>query len=341
MLEELLVTPRFNPKIDPSLGIWTWEIAVYLFLGGLTAGIIVFAALALLKQKPGQSSFSADKLALWGPIALSLGMTTLFLDLEHKLFVFRFYTTFELSSPMSWGAWVLIIIYPVTILQILSTLRAGYPTAAGLVDRVAMGKWLLDLAARYKRPIAIIAIPSAVALGIYTGILLSAFNARPFWNSGLLGVLFLVSGLSTAAAFVILMAKDKTEKRWYVQVDLGLILIELVIVVLLLINLATGSQQHLQAFAYLTSLSGYALVFWVLFIGLGLLVPLVVEFLELVKENRTLALLGPILVLLGGYVLRHVTVNLGQETAWQDYRLEHNPQLLERIMTNYIDGELK
>ncbi|MGD8591079.1 MAG: polysulfide reductase NrfD [Chromatiales bacterium] len=341
MLQELLITPRLNEKIDPILEIWTWEISFYLFLGGLTAGIIVFAALAQLRQREGQGSFSADALALWAPIALSLGMTTLFLDLEHKLFVFRFYTTFQPTSPMSWGAWVLIIIYPVTILQILSTLRQGYPKAAGLVDRFAIGRWVLDLANRYKRPIAIVAIPSAVALGIYTGILLSAFNARPFWNSGLLGVLFLVSGLSTAAAFVILMAKDKAEKHFYVLADLGLILVELVLVVLLLINLATGSQQHLQALAYLTSLNGYALAFWLLFMGMGLLLPLVVEFMELVKENRVLALMGPVLVLLGGYVLRHVMVNLGQETAWQDYGYEYNPQLLERVKTNYPDGEIK
>ncbi|MGD8932214.1 MAG: polysulfide reductase NrfD [Chromatiales bacterium] len=341
MLQELLITPRLNEKIDPILEIWTWEISFYLFLGGLTAGIIVFAALAQLRQREGQRSFSADALALWAPIALSLGMTTLFLDLEHKLFVFRFYTTFQPTSPMSWGAWVLIIIYPVTILQILSTLRQGYPKAAGLVDRFAIGRWVLDLANRYKRPIAIVAIPSAVALGIYTGILLSAFNARPFWNSGLLGVLFLVSGLSTAAAFVILMAKDKAEKHFYVLADLGLILVELVLVVLLLINLATGSQQHLQALAYLTSLNGYALAFWLLFMGMGLLLPLVVEFMELVKENRVLALMGPVLVLLGGYVLRHVMVNLGQETAWQDYGYEYNPQLLERVKTNYPDGEIK
>ena len=38
MLEEALVTARGNPKIDPSLGIWSWEVPMYLFLGGLTAG---------------------------------------------------------------------------------------------------------------------------------------------------------------------------------------------------------------------------------------------------------------------------------------------------------------
>ena len=38
-----------------------------------------------------------------------------------------------------------------------------------------------------------------IALGIYTGILLSAMVARPLWNSAILGPLFLFSGLSAAA----------------------------------------------------------------------------------------------------------------------------------------------
>jgi len=34
MVEELLVTARYNAKVDPGLAIWSWEIPVYLFLGG-------------------------------------------------------------------------------------------------------------------------------------------------------------------------------------------------------------------------------------------------------------------------------------------------------------------
>ena len=37
-------------------------------------------------------------------VLLSLGMLALFLDLEHKLYVWRLYTTFQPTSPMSWGA---------------------------------------------------------------------------------------------------------------------------------------------------------------------------------------------------------------------------------------------
>ena len=84
MVEEILVTARHNAKIDPTLGIWNWEIPIYLFLGGITAGIMFFSALVILLKKEEQAPFAAYKLALWGPIALSLGMGGLFLDLEHK-----------------------------------------------------------------------------------------------------------------------------------------------------------------------------------------------------------------------------------------------------------------
>ena len=50
MVEELLVTARYNAKVDPVLGIWTWEIAFYLFMGGMAAGIMLFSAWAVLTR---------------------------------------------------------------------------------------------------------------------------------------------------------------------------------------------------------------------------------------------------------------------------------------------------
>ena len=51
MSEELLVTARNNALIDPGLHIWTWEVAMYLFMGGLTAGIMIFSALMIVRDK--------------------------------------------------------------------------------------------------------------------------------------------------------------------------------------------------------------------------------------------------------------------------------------------------
>lgn len=330
MQEELFVTARSNALIDPTLHIWTWEVAMYLFLGGLTAGIMVFAAYIALTKKDEEAPFAATQLALFAPIALSLGMTTLFLDLEHKLYVFRFYTAFKALSPMSWGAWILIVIYPVATLQILSTLRSGYPQVSPFVDRFAIGKWVLDWCEAHRRQIAMAAIPFGIALGIYTGILLSAFSARPFWNSGVLGPLFLVSGMSTAAAFVALAARKHSEKVLFTRIDLLLIAAELALVALFIINLASGTEQQLAA---LDSIMGgpHAAVFWVLFVGIGLLVPLLLELLEIRGFARRVAIIAPVLVLLGGYVLRQVMIDIGQENSWIQYDTQYNAELLQRL----------
>ena len=329
MMEELLVTARDNALIDPGLHIWTWEVAMYLFLGGLTAGVMIFAAAMTILDKDREAPFASTRLALIAPIVLSLGMTTLFLDLEHKLFVFRFYTSFQPTSPMSWGAWILLVIYPVSILQILSTLRDGYSPLAWFVDSVKAGRRLLDWCERYRTEIAVVAIPFAVALGIYTGILLSAFGARPFWNSGVLGPLFLISGMSTAAALVALIARRKGEKQLFTKIDLVLIVAEIALVALFLINLATGSGQQIEALQSVTG-GSYTFVFWVLFVGFGLLIPLLLELLEISGVSRSMAMLAPVLVLIGGYVLRQVMLDAGQESTWTRYPTQYSAELLQR-----------
>jgi len=329
-MEELLVTGRSNALIDPVLQIWTWEVAMYLFMGGLTAGVMIFSAAMILMGKDRVAPFSSYRLALLAPIVLSLGMTTLFLDLEHKLFVYQFYTSFQVTSPMSWGAWILVVIYPVSILQIASTLREGYPFIAGYVDKAKVGQVVLGWCEQYRRQIATIAIPFAIALGVYTGILLSAFGARPFWNSGVLGPLFLVSGMSTAAALVALIARQKSEKELFTRYDLVLLVFELALVALFLINLSTGSSRQIEA---LQSVNGgpYTVVFWVVFVGLGLLIPLLLEALEISGINKSLAVLAPVLVLIGGYVLRQVMVDVGQESTWTSYPSQYNAELLDRL----------
>lgn len=330
-MEELLVTARSNALIDPSLHIWNWQVAVYLFLGGLTAGIMVFAAAVVLFRKDDEAPFAASKLAALAPVVLSVGMTALFLDLEHKLYTFRFYTTFRVLSPMSWGAWILLVIYPVSILQIASALRRGYPAAAAVVDRLTVGRALVDWSERRRREIALVAIPMGVGLGVYTAILLSAFGARPFWNTGVLGPLFLASGLSTGASLVALLSPHEGERKLFTRIDVVLILVELGLVALFVINLATGSAKQIEALHCCVTGGPYTAAFWVLFVGIGLLVPLLLEFLEIRGFGHSLAFVAAALVLVGGYTLRHVMLEIGQKSTWTDYDTQYNTELLQRL----------
>jgi formate-dependent nitrite reductase membrane component NrfD len=243
--------------------------------------------------------------------------------------VYRFYTTLQPSSPMSWGSWVLVLVYPLSILQIASVLRRGYPSFATGLERIPGITWLLNQSERWQRGIAFACVPVGVALGIYTGILLSGFAARPFWNSSILGPLFLVSGLSAAAAMVILLAREHQERVLFARWDVGLILVELLLLALLLIGLALGPGVRLDALDMILG-GPYTLLFWFGFVGLGLVVPLLLEVLEFSTRTRV-ALLAPVLVLLGGYLLRQVTLDVGQASGWQNYASQYDHGLLERL----------
>ena len=109
-----------------------------------------------------------------------------------------------------------------------------------------------------------------------------------------------------------------------------LIFAEIALVALSLISLASGSAQHIDA---LQSVMGgsYTLPFWVLFVGIGLLIPMLLELLEISGVNKSLAMLAPVLVLVGGYALRQVVMDAGQESTWTNYSTQFNSELLQRL----------
>ncbi|MFC2119688.1 NrfD/PsrC family molybdoenzyme membrane anchor subunit [Bacteroidota bacterium] len=114
-----ITTTRSNHLIDPIFHAWGWEIPVYLFLGGMVAGMMIISGYFLFSGRYKETNCSCYYLPRMSFILLSLGMLALFLDLEHKLYVWRLYTTFEITSPMSWGSWILIIVYPVLFANML------------------------------------------------------------------------------------------------------------------------------------------------------------------------------------------------------------------------------
>lgn len=309
-MNEYTIT-RDNHLIDPTLHIWGWEISVYLFLGGIVAGMMIISGYFLYRERHKQFVTSCTVVPLIGIILLSIGMFTLFLDLEHKLYTWRMYMTFQIASPMSWGAWILILVYPAMFSMMLIKLPGFIPKKFKILF-----KWseYINENKKARQIIGIINMSTGAALGIYTGILLSSFGARPLWNSSILGILFLVSGLSTASAFVHMIAKDREESRLLARADNLFILFEIVILGLFIINLLSSTQVHIDAAKILLS-GEYAPSFWIFVVGLGLLIPLLIQSLAVshrIKHNP----LAPILVIFGGLILRFVIVNAGMLSHW-------------------------
>lgn len=311
MREEIIVSGRMNPNIDPHLHIWHWQIPLYLFLGGLAAGILFFAALFTLQGKENKYPTATKWATLVVPVLLLLGLAALFLDLKHKLYFWRLYTTIRLESPMGWGAWTLMIITPISFIWAALNIRLVFPNWKW------PWKWLDDFEAfvrKNKKILAWITIFYSLILGLYTGILFSAFNARPLWNTSILGPLFLVSGLSTAAAAIILFSKNKEERHFFAKIDLMLIAIELFLITHMFMGFLASTQVQIDA-AKLFLGGPYTASFWVFVVSLGLVLPAILEILE-IRKFKIPAFLPAVLVLMGGLILRFIIANAGQMSRW-------------------------
>jgi protein NrfD len=311
MREELFVSGRMNPMIDPSLNIWHWQIPLYLFLGGMAAGILCFAALYYIRGKE-KEYYTAVRIAPFlAPVLLVLGLLALFIDLRHKLYFWQLYTNIKLQSPMSWGAWTLMVITPVSFVWSALHIRDIVPNWNWRY------KWLMALETffnRYKNAIAWIMLIYGILLGIYTGILLAAFNARPLWNTSILGPLFLASGLSAGAAVTLILSRDPAERKHFAIIDLVIIGIELFLIVHMFMGYLASTQVQIEA-AKMFLGGQYTVIFWIFVVILGLIVPALLEILELRRYHIPL-IVSPVLVIFGSFMLRFIIVYAGQVSRW-------------------------
>ena len=108
---------RGNPLIDPVLHAWHYEVPglpVPRRRGSGRDDSHRTMDAVEAERATGPRGFS---LAPWAsPVLLSLGMFFLWLDLEDPWNAWRFYMVLKPTSPMSWGSWILLAIYPASIL---------------------------------------------------------------------------------------------------------------------------------------------------------------------------------------------------------------------------------
>lgn len=288
---------------------WGFLIVLYLFLGGLSAGLLALSATVTLLRARGLERVA--RTAAWiAPWPVLAGTALLVLDLGQPFYFWKLLVAFEPRSPMWLGTWLL------TLFSIVSV-AYGY-----LLVPPAFQLFGPDDVARWRRRLAIAGLPLGVGVGIYTGVLLGVLVSRPLWNTPLLAQLFLISALSSAAALLLaLLGRRATaeERRVLSVSDLALIVLEIAALGWILVEAGTSTASAGAAVALLTR-GFYGWVFWIGVVGLGLLLPLAVEATELLASDRLshrpwlvrTAAVTPLLVLTGGFMLRWAIVFAGQ-----------------------------
>ena len=311
---------------------WGLPVIHYLFLAGVGAGAMTVSASVFLRGGGGARGVHVE-IARYGaflaPLPVMVGCGLLILELGswqagHWFKWINLYMTINLS-PMSIGTWLLTMFIGLSILYAYTFI----PNAPGLTNekRYAL-----------RRMLAWVAVPSGIATAVYTGVLLGAMPARPFWNSPIVALLFLVSSLSTGIA-VILLARalvhrktgDETLERQFHDSgyllnasDTLLIGFELMVIFLFIMfaHLTVGDVK--EAVSVILFGGSLATLFWFWVVLVGLLIPALVELVYVVPRllyrrgyaaPRSIEIVVPAAVLIGGFMLRYVVVVAGQITG--------------------------
>jgi formate-dependent nitrite reductase membrane component NrfD len=263
-----------------------WELLIvwYFFLGGIAGGAYFTAAIADVFGSERDRNVVRAGYLLSVPLVAACGLL-LIADLGVPSRFLNMIRTLKFWDPMSTGAW-----------------------AVGIFGIFAFASAVLSLSSseshvRLRRMIGLVGMLFGFFLASYTGVLLSN-SAMPFWtNARLMGALFLASGASTGIAAITLalfLTGDTAGEGWskLKHADRYSIVFELLLVLVLVALLGAAAKP----------LTGghHATLFWGGLVGLGLVIPLVLDLVG--PRVRGLGALAALLVLIGGFVLRYVVV---------------------------------
>ena len=283
---------------------WGIPVAFDLFLAGFGAGALFLAVAAdLFGSKRYQEITRIG--ALIAPWPVILGVLLLVIDLGNPL---RFWELlirkgpgllmFNPASVMSIGTWL------VTIFVIISLLYAV----------LSIFSWAFAWGDKLRQAVGVVALPFALLVTVYSGVLLAA-TPNLLWNSVFLPAVFSISALSIGIGGVVIVLALTHIYKQSVKIDPSIpilekinsqvICLQLVIIILFLLT-RIGSTPMKMIIG-----SGFGLIMWIGIIGLGLVVPLIFGIKGEAKRPQ-LSLIVSALVLLGGFFLRYVILIGGQ-----------------------------
>ncbi|MEU5909875.1 NrfD/PsrC family molybdoenzyme membrane anchor subunit [Micromonospora sp. NPDC047527] len=176
--------------------VWKWDIAAYLFTGGLAAGSSLLAAGGQVTGRP--TLRRAGRVTAL--TAVTASAVFLIRDLGRPARFHHMLRVAKPTSPMSVGTWILTAYGPAAAI-------AAIAESAGLLPR----RGLLGLARRTLPPVGhaagLLAAATAPALATYTGVLL-ADTAVPSWHEAYpeLPIVFAGSALASGAGVGLLAA---------------------------------------------------------------------------------------------------------------------------------------
>ena len=316
---------------------WNWIVAVDLFGAGLSAGAFIISATAYFLGKERYENITRIGAAI-APFPVIVGILCLIYDLERPELFWKLFLTFKPHSVMSLGSWFLLFFSVLSFLHFYLWLPERFDHLK-LFPRIRANRFLSrfpgDNLTKVRGLVAGFGIPVSIGVGIYTGVLLGALTARPFWNNPMLPMLFLISAMMTGSASICFvgcfvkgfrgMSREnvQTNKFMIHSIDFTLMVFSIIAIFLFILGLYVSPRSSLEA-VHLIMGGPFTLLFWIGVVGIGTLVPLGLEVYELIPhyiEHVEMRAHNPWIsgaitscVLIGGFTMRYIVIYAGQMT---------------------------
>jgi len=280
---------------------WGLEIVIYFFLIG-TASMVFAVAAAATTFGNVAAPFKSFELtgAIITLVLLLVVAPLLIMDLAQPWRFLNPILYFRWTSPLSWGA-TFLLLFGLSILGFLYGIYTDHPYI--------------------KRVSAVIGSLLALSMPLYTGLDLMVNQARQFWATPALPVLFVVLSITSGAALVALvqlamgkLGEDNARLlRFILAFSLG---VTFFLVLGLVQSMVFGSEEMQQVWGFINS--DYSTEFWILGFVVGVVIPLALTVGPMVMPALDFAR-SPVVVTvaalcgaLGAYVLRDVIIHVGQ-----------------------------
>lgn len=307
--------------------VWDWIIAVYLFLAGMSAGMVMIAIYLKRKVVTGRVAdngiFKAT--AILAPFGIIAGLTILVFHLTKPLAFWKIMIYINPTSIMAMGV-ILFNVYMIILFTWLAIifkdeLLAILNKYAG--DKLDVVGVIVEKIKPLESAIEIFLAILAITLAAYTGFLLSALKTFPLLNNPVLPVLFVFSSLSSGAAaslmFGVLVFKQPIHcpsVKWIHNFERPVVLFELFLLLCFFSGLILGGGQKEVAAMAAIGAGFWASWFWIGVVGLGMLLPLVLNYVtpEQTRHNSVFLFTVTGLSLLGVLMLRTFILYAGQMT---------------------------
>ncbi len=274
---------------------WGLWIGAYIYLVGISAGAFLISALVYafgIKKLE-----KIGKLALFtAVISLAVAMFSVFLDLGRPERAWRLMFATNFGSMMGWMIWLYTAYFVLLLVELWFALRADFVAwsvrtdlAGKLAGFLTFGQRNVsaDKLARDRkllRVLGTLGVPLAIAFHGGVGALFGVVGARPYWNTGLTPIMFLIGALCSGGALLTFVtfvfgpnqgsAEHKETVLFLGKIALGLLMFD---VLLEWAEYSIGLYSAIPADVAsmkLVLFGPYAWVFWGVHIGLGVVVPL-------------------------------------------------------------------